>query len=144
MYGYIKPDIFTAFFILFFFRSGGVFTVYTNKYKIAAVKHRRRKEPPIVCVFPPFILAFCNCIKVKTQQYFFHLFYHFYFMEWISLFEITNTYYMVYKWFTVLKNEYNAECLSCKAYSTSGFHGSCVIIVGACCENPAGTNRLPI
>ena len=33
-------------------------------------------------------------------------------MEWISLFEITNTYDMVYKWFTVLKNEYYADVVS--------------------------------
>ena len=33
-------------------------------------------------------------------------------MEWISLFEITNTYDMVYKWFTVLKNEYNTDVVS--------------------------------
>ena len=88
------------------------------------MKPRRRKEPPIICAYPPFISALCTGNKVKTPQYFFHLFYLFYFMEWISLFEITKAYDMVYKWFTVLKNEYYAECLSCEAYSTSGFHES--------------------
>jgi REP element-mobilizing transposase RayT len=33
-------------------------------------------------------------------------------MKWISLFEITNSYDMVYKWFSVLKNHYNADVVS--------------------------------
>ena len=55
---------------------GRVFISYTNNKQINTLKPRRRKEPQIFCALPPFILAVCNGNKVKTQQPFFHLFYH--------------------------------------------------------------------
>ena len=34
-------------------------------------------------------------------------------VEWIPLIEMTNTYDMVYKWFGILKNKYNADVVAC-------------------------------
>ena len=51
-------------------------------------------------------------IKLKNRNIFCTYFITFTCIEWISLFKITNTYDMVYKWFTVLKNEYYADVVS--------------------------------
>ena len=51
-------------------------------------------------------------IKLKHSNTFSTYFITFTCIKWISLFEITHTYDMVYKWFTVLKNEYNADVVS--------------------------------
>ena len=51
-------------------------------------------------------------IKLKHSNTFSTYFITFTCIEWISLFQITNAYDMVYKWFSVLKNEYNADVVS--------------------------------
>jgi putative transposase len=51
-------------------------------------------------------------IKLKHSNTYSTYFITFTCVEWIPLFEITNTYGMVYKWFKVLKNEYNADVVA--------------------------------
>lgn len=51
-------------------------------------------------------------IKLKHNDIYSSYFITFTCIEWISLFEITNSYDIVYKWFTVLKNEYNADVIA--------------------------------
>ena len=48
-------------------------------------------------------------IKLKHSNHFSTYFITFTCVEWISIFEITSAYDMVYKWFVVLKKEYNAN-----------------------------------
>lgn len=51
-------------------------------------------------------------IKLKHTDTYSTYFITFTCVEWIALFEISNTYYMVYKWFTILKGEFNADVIA--------------------------------
>ena len=51
-------------------------------------------------------------IKFKHSNTFSTYFITFTCIDWIPLFEITNDYDMVYNWFTVIKNNYNADVVS--------------------------------
>ena len=51
-------------------------------------------------------------IKLKHNSTFSTYFITFTCVEWIPLFEITNAYDMVYKWFIVLQKEYNADVVA--------------------------------
>ena len=51
-------------------------------------------------------------IKLKHSDTYSTYFITFTCIEWFALFEITNTYDVVYKWFTVLKQQHNAEVLA--------------------------------
>ena len=51
-------------------------------------------------------------IKLKHCNTFSTYFITFTCVKWISLFEITHTYDMVYKWFAILKKEYHADVIS--------------------------------
>ena len=51
-------------------------------------------------------------IKLKHSDTFSTYFVTFTCIEWIFLFEITNTYDMVYKWFDILKTKYDADVIA--------------------------------
>jgi putative transposase len=51
-------------------------------------------------------------IKLKHSDSFSTYFVTFTCTEWISLFEITNTYDMVYKWFDILKTKHDADVVA--------------------------------
>ncbi len=51
-------------------------------------------------------------IKLKHSNTYSTYFVTFTCVEWIPLIEMTNTYNMVYKWFGILKNEYNADVVA--------------------------------
>jgi putative transposase len=51
-------------------------------------------------------------IKLKHTDTYSTYFITFTCVEWIALFEISNTYHMVYKWFTILKDEFNADIIA--------------------------------
>ncbi len=51
-------------------------------------------------------------IKLKHSDTYSTYFITFTCVEWISLFEITNSYDMVYKWFAILKEKHNADIVA--------------------------------
>ena len=51
-------------------------------------------------------------IKLKHTDTYSTYFITFTCVEWIALFEISNTYHMVYKWFTILRDEFNADIIA--------------------------------
>ena len=51
-------------------------------------------------------------IKLKHTDTYSTYFITFTCVEWIALFEISNTYHLVYKWFTILKDEFNADIIA--------------------------------
>ena len=51
-------------------------------------------------------------IKLKHTDTYSTYFITFTCAEWIALFEISNTYHMVYKWFTILRDEFNADIIA--------------------------------
>ena len=51
-------------------------------------------------------------IKLKRNYTFSTYFITFTCVEWFSLFEITKAYHMVYNWFAVLKEKYNADVVA--------------------------------
>ena len=51
-------------------------------------------------------------IKLKHSNEFHTYFITFTCANWIPLFDITNSYDLVYNWFTVLKKKYNADVMA--------------------------------
>lgn len=51
-------------------------------------------------------------IKLKHSDTYSTYFITFTCVEWISLFEISNTYNKVYNWFTILKDQFNADIIA--------------------------------
>jgi hypothetical protein len=93
-------------------RPGGVFaTGFFNENETTCETPTHKKPPPAYTQHNNFI-TLCYGVKLKHKNTFTTYFINFTCTEWIPLFEITNSHDLVYKWFTVLKNEMDAAVVA--------------------------------
>ena len=76
------------------------------------MKPRRLKEPTNLLHPNTQVVISSMAIKLKHSDLYSTYFITFTCVEWISLFEISNGYDIVYHWFSVLKKEYNADVVA--------------------------------